>query len=133
MNDPADALGLAPYAGPWENDDPDANFKREVAEYSRNDPLPTLRRLSANTGIPVGALARYALVKWAAEGHEALLALGPRTVGRMWEHVEHAEEAGTDAARLDAYEQLKAMVSWLRVPLEPPSVRPGAGEAQGDD
>lgn len=121
----SEPLDLTAYAGPWAEDDRDANFKREVAEYSRNDPLPTLRRLAENTGIPVGALARYALVKWAAEGHEALLALGPRTVARMWEHVEDAEAVGTDAARLDAYERLKAMLSWLRVPLEPPPEESG--------
>jgi hypothetical protein len=63
-------------------------------------------------------LARYALVKWTAEGSEALLALGPRTVERLWDVVREAEEAGTNAARLDAFEQLRQMLSWLRAPLD---------------
>lgn len=114
MNDDID---LSPYTGRWDEDDPDANFKREVAEYTRTDPLPTFRTLASNTGIPVGSLIRFALVKWAAEGSEALLALGPRTVERLWRQVEEAERTGTDEARLAAYEALRAMLSWLRVPL----------------
>ena len=35
----------------------------------------------------------------------------------MWEQVEQAEAAGTDAARLAAYEALTQMLSWLRLPL----------------
>jgi hypothetical protein len=108
---------LERYTGSWHDDDPDANFKREVAEYTRADPLETLNTLSANTAIPVGVLARYVLVKWAAEGSEALLALGPGLVGRMWRVVADAEEAGTDRARLAAYDTLHQMISWLRQPL----------------
>ncbi len=106
------------YDGDWSPDDPDANFKREVAERTRTDPLPTFEALAAATGIPVGALVRFALVRWAAEGSEALLALGPRTVGRMWEHIEAAERVGTEQARLAAYGALREMVSWLRQPLD---------------
>lgn len=109
---------LERYAGPWDADDPDANFKREVAEYTRVDPLETLTALSAGTGIPVGALVRYVLVKWTAEGSEALLALGPRTVERLWGVVAEAEATGTDEARLAAYDVLRQMVSWLRAPLD---------------
>ena len=111
-------LELEPYRGSWDADDRDANFKTEVAEYTRNDPLPTVQQLSRNTGIPVGALVRYVLVKWTAEGSEALLAAGPRLVERMWAVVEQAESAGTDAARLQAYDTLRQMVSWLRMPLQ---------------
>jgi hypothetical protein len=111
-------MELERYEVTWEPDDPHANFKREVADYSRADPLPTLETLGDLTGVPVEALARYALVKWTAEGSEALLALGPRTVARMWSVVEAAEAAGTDEARLAAYDQLRQMLSWLRAPLE---------------
>ena len=110
-------MELERYTGTWNDDDPDANFKAQVAEYTRNDPLPTLTTLSANTGIPVGALARYILVRWAGEGSEALLALGPTLVDRLWQVVEAAENDGSDAARLRAYDQLRQMISWLRVPL----------------
>jgi Family of unknown function (DUF6027) len=108
---------LQAYTGPFNDDDPDANFKAQVAEYTRNDPLPTFETLSRNTGIPVGALVRYVLVRWAAEGSEALLALGPRLPERLWDVVTAAEEEGTDEARLRAYDQLRQMISWLRVPL----------------
>jgi hypothetical protein len=108
-----------PWKGEWADDDPDANFKREVVESTRADPVPTLEQLSASTGVPVRALARYALVKWAAEGSETLLALGPRTVQRLWAAVEAAEAEGTAAARLEAYETLRALLSWLRAPLVP--------------
>lgn len=116
---------LPAWTGEWDDDDPHANFKAEVAEYSRLDPLPTLQGLAALTGIPVPALMRYALVKWSAEGSEALLALGPRAVRRLWDTVASAEAAGTDRARLDAYHQLRQMLSWLRAPLD------GAGPADG--
>jgi hypothetical protein len=113
-------MELQPYQGPWDDDDPDANFKAQVAEYSRNDPLPTLETLSRNTGIPVGALARYILVRWAAEGSETLLALGPRTVTTMERIAAEAEADGSDAAKLRAFDTLRSMLSWLRVPLDQP-------------
>ncbi len=114
----SDDVRLERYTGSWAPDDPDANFKADVAERTRVDPLPTLRALSAATNIPVGALVRYVLVRWASEGSEALLAVGPPTVERMWERVAAAEADGTDAARLEAYEALRQMLSWLRSPLD---------------
>lgn len=106
-----------PWRDTWDPSDRDANFKREVAEYTLVDPLPTLRELSTSTGIPVESLARYALVKWTAEGSEALLAMGPTTVLRLAAVVEEADAAGTDDARLAAYDRLRQMISWLRRPL----------------
>jgi hypothetical protein len=47
-------------------------------------------------------------------------------VRQMEAVVRRAEDAGTDAARLDAYRALAAIVSWLGVPLEDRSWRPGA-------
>jgi hypothetical protein len=111
-------MELQRYTGHWPDDDPDANFKREVTEYTRADPMPTVRQLSQNTGIPIGALVRYVLVKWTAEGSEALMALGPRMVERLWAACDSAESEGTDAARLTAYAQLRDMLSWLRLPLQ---------------
>lgn len=113
-----DTVALHAYTGPWDAGDEDANFKAAVAEWTVQDPLPTFRTLSANTGIPVGALVRYALVRWAAEGSEALLYLGPRNVERLWAVVRDAEAEGTDDAKLAAFEQLRQMLSWLRAPLD---------------
>ena len=110
-------MDLPRYTGPWDDDDRDANFKAQVAEYTRNDPWPTIQALSRNTGIPEGSLVRYVLVRWTAEGSEALLALGPRLVEQLWDITEQAEAADSDDARLAAYAKLRNMLSWLRAPL----------------
>jgi len=106
-------LRLERWTGPWEADDPDANFKADVALYSLVDPLETLAGLSERTGIPVGALARYVIARWASGGSEGLLEIGPFTVARMCEACDRAESADSDAARLEAYHQLRQMLSWL--------------------
>jgi hypothetical protein len=106
-------MELPPYRDRWEADDPHANFKAEVANYTAADPMPALDNLSALTGIPAACLVRYVLVKWAASGAEALLAMGPIALEQMRRHVDRAEEAGTDAARLEAYEALRGMIAWL--------------------
>lgn len=116
---------LQRYTAGWAADDPDANFKAEVAAYSRLDPLHTLRGLSAHTGIPVGALARYVLARFATTGSAGLLELGPAMVRRLWEPIARAEAEGTDEARLGAYRELAALLSWLKAPLD------DAGEPAG--
>ena len=58
------------------------------------------------------------LARWASAGSEALLSAGPSVVERMWTQFTEAEEAGTDEARLAAYEVVRQMVSWLRSPLD---------------
>ena len=111
-------MELRPYRDPWPADDPHANFKSEVASYTTTDPLPTLERLSAATGIPVECLIRYVLVKWAASGSEALLAMTPIVFQQMREHVERAELAGSDEARLRAYAALRDIARWLQAGSE---------------
>jgi hypothetical protein len=106
-------LHLTPYRDRWEKDDPHANFKAEVAAYTCADPLPTLEVLSRETGIPLESLVRYILVKWTASGAEAVLAMTPIVFQQMRGHVDAAEAAGTDAARLEAYEALRQMIGWL--------------------
>ncbi len=96
-----------------------------VAMFSDIDPLPTLERLSRNKAIPVGALARFILARYAASGSEALMEIGPRIIGQMDEIVQKAEEAATDAARLEAYRSLTGVISWLNIPLTDPDWRPG--------
>jgi len=122
---PPRTLTLEPYRGTWPPDDPDAGFRRLVAECSAVDPMPTLEGLSRSKGIPVGALAAFVLTRYCASGSEALLDIGPIVVRQMADVVARAEAAGTDAARVDAYRALAAIVSWLRVPLEDPTWRPG--------
>lgn len=128
----APVVRLVTYADTWSADDPDANFRADVAAYSRADPLATIRRLCANLDLPVGAVVRYVLAKWATGGSEAMLELGPSTVERMRAVVREAEQAGTDEARLDAYAQLSAMLGWLAHGLDDPDgtyPRGGSGEA----
>jgi Family of unknown function (DUF6027) len=103
--------------GPWDVDDPDANFKADVALYSHVDPMATIGRLAAAMQIPEGAVVHYVLAKWASAGSGGLLELGPSMVHRLWSVVEHAEQTGTDAARLEAYDQLRQMLAWVRLPL----------------
>jgi hypothetical protein len=115
--------------------DPHANFKREVAASSLVDPLPTLRNLADFVGLPVGAVTRHALVKWVSAGSDALLEVGPTWVRRLCEPVEHAEAAGTDEARLAAYETLRGLLGWLGVGLdEGPFIPSGdEGSPSGDE
>jgi len=108
---------LDPWRGPWADDDPDANFKADVALYADVDPMETIRGLSAHMGIPEGAIVRYVLARYATGGTGGLLELGPSMVHRLWQPVEAAEQAGTDTARLAAYDQLRQMLAWLRLPL----------------
>lgn len=111
-------IRLEPWTGPWSDDDADANFKADVALRSPTDPLPSLERLAAHVGLPVGAVCRYALVRWVSAGSEALLELGPTWVRRLSEPLERAEAAGTDAARLAAYEELRGLLGWLAAGVE---------------
>ncbi|HBY93150.1 MAG: DUF6027 family protein [Ardenticatenaceae bacterium] len=111
-------MELHPYCDTWDESDPHANFKAEVAIYSAIDPLPTLETLSRVTGVPLSAVMRYVLVKYAVSGAEALLAMTPIVLRQMEQHVERAEAAGTDAARLEAYEALRQIIAWLKVGAE---------------
>jgi Family of unknown function (DUF6027) len=105
------------WQGPWDAADPDANFKADVALYSHVDPMATIGRLAEALEIPEGAVVHYVLAKWASAGSGGLLELGPSMVHRLWAAVERAERTGTDTARLEAYEQLRQMLAWLRLPL----------------
>ena len=125
-----DSIQLQPYEGAWPPEDPDAGFRRMVAEYSRIDPLPTLEVLSRNKQIPLGALARFILARYGTSGSDALLEIGPRVVRQMDEIVREAEAAGSDDARRRAYAALKAIIAWLQVPLDDPDWRPGGRVAQ---
>lgn len=111
-------MELYPYRDTWDDSDPHANFKTDVAVYSTSDPLPTLENLSRATGIPLPSLIRYVLVKYAASGADALLATTPVVLRQMEQHIERAEADDTDAARLLAYESLRQMIAWLGIGAE---------------
>ncbi len=107
-------MDLYPYRDKWDEKDPHANFKAEVAQYSQMDPLPTLENLSRSTGIPVPCLIRYVLVKYASSGADTLLSLTPVVFQQMQQQTDKAESAGTDAARLQAYQALRQIIMWLK-------------------
>lgn len=123
-DDAAPVVRLEAWTGPWPDDDPDANFKSDVALYSLTDPLQTIRGLSENIDIPVGVLCRYVLAKWASGGSGGLLELGPTMARRLQAVCAEAEAEGTDTARLAAYRQLSEMVAWLNLPLDQPEAYP---------
>lgn len=114
-------MELRRYEDSWTEDDPHANFKAEVALYTRNDPMPMMVNLSKLTGIPVGSLIRYVLVKYGSEGTEVILHAGPRLVRRMSSICEEAALANSTEARLEAFESLRQIIGWLQFPLEGPS------------
>jgi hypothetical protein len=124
VTDEADAptITLERWEGPWPAEDPDANFKTDVALYNRLDPLATLQQLSRNLDIPLGGLVRYVLAKFATGGSGAALELGPVAVAKLGEFVDAAEASGTDEARLAAYNGLRGYISWLRLPYDEPDV-----------
>jgi hypothetical protein len=111
------SITLVRWRGPWAEDDPDANFKTDVALYANVDPMTTIERLADALNVPEGAIVQYVLAKWTSGGSGGLLELGPTMVHRLWAPIEEAESDDTDEARLRAYEQLRGIVSWLRIPL----------------
>jgi len=124
-------LVLESWSGTWDADDPNANFKADVALYSLVDPLVTLRGLSAATDLPVGALANYVLARFATAGSSGMLELGPAMIQRLWEPVAQAEAADDDGDRLVAYCQLRDLLSWLRGPLFDPTLAMTSYETGG--
>jgi len=122
MSDTERTITLTGWSGPWDADDPDANFKADVALYSLVDPLTTIRNLSESVRIPVGALCHYVLAKWATAGSGGLLELGPAMTRRLATVCDDAEATGTEEARLAAYVELRELLSWLRFPLDHPDV-----------
>ena len=74
---------LQPFEGRFDDSDRNAAFKREVAFYTAIDPMPTLTAMSEQMHIPVGALARYVLARWATSGSEGIMEIGPRVVGHV--------------------------------------------------
>ncbi len=125
-----ETLVLEAYEGSWPDDDPDAGFRSMVREYSRLDPLVTLETLSRNKNIPLGALVKFILARYSASGSEALMEMGPIVIQQMADIVEQAEDKATDRARLEAYAALRAIVSWLQVPVSDPDWRPGERRAR---
>ena len=104
---------LQPFTYQFDDSDSDATFKREVAFYTATDPMPTLKAMSERMQIPVGALARYVLAKWATSGSEGIMEIGPRVIHQMAEIVREGEAQDSQEARDQAYEKIKSIILWL--------------------
>ncbi len=119
---PYETVPLVRWNGPWPADDPDADYKQQVADHRLVDPMVTVRGLAEALDIPVGAVVQHILARWATSGGSALMELGSETVSQMHRILAHAEAEGTDAARLEAYSALRGLISWLNHPLDHPEV-----------
>jgi N-glycosylase/DNA lyase len=76
----------------------------EVVEASKlQDPRETFEKLSEETGIPVDDLIHHALVRWAAAGSEALMAVEPAVLREL--------SAARDRSDWDA---VAGLIDWLR-------------------
>jgi hypothetical protein len=57
--------------------DPGGRFRAEVAASRMVDPMPGLRVLAGELGVPVDDVIHHALVRWSSAGAEALMAAPP--------------------------------------------------------
>lgn len=87
--------------------DPHANFRTAVAGSRLVDPMPTFRRLSETTGVPVEDLVHHALARWASAGSEALLFIGPEVLREL-----------VAARRAGDWEKVAGIVDWLEAGWE---------------
>ena len=80
-----------------------AAFAADVAASRAADPMPTFENLSQATGVPVDDLVHHALVRWVAAGSEALLAIEPEMLRRLYE-----------ARDREDWDAVAGIVDWLR-------------------
>jgi hypothetical protein len=78
-------------------------FAETVAASRLQDWRATFERLSDTTGVPVDDLVHHALVRWVSAGSEALLAIEPEMLRRLY--------AARDREDWDA---VAGIVDWLR-------------------
>jgi hypothetical protein len=86
---------------------PDQNFQDAVALSLLADPMPTLEALARNTGLPVEQVVHHALVRYASDGSEALLALGPRSLREL-----------VSARKAEDWPKVAAIIDWLEAGFE---------------
>ena len=77
-------------------------FADSVEATRMQDPMPTFRALSEATRIPVEDLVHHALVRWAASGSEALMAIEPQVLSDL-----------VAARRREDWEAVAGIVDWL--------------------
>lgn len=89
-----------------ERGDADQSFRDAVALSAKVDPMPTLAALAGNTGLATEEVVHYALVRYAAAGAEALLALEPAVLREL-----------IDARRAGDWAKVGGIVDWLEAGL----------------
>ena len=85
----------------------DQNFRDAVALSRLADPMPTLEALARTTGTEVADVFHHALVRYASDGAEALLALEPRALREL-----------IAARRAEDWTKVAAIIDWLEAGLE---------------
>ena len=78
-------------------------FAETVAASRLQEWRPTFERLSAVTGVPVDDLVHHALVRWVSAGSEALLAVEPEMLRKLYE-----------ARDREDWVAVAGIVDWLR-------------------
>jgi hypothetical protein len=85
----------------------DRRFQEAVGLSKRVDPLPTLRALAESTGVAFEDVVHHALVRYAADGAEALLAVGPHSLREL-----------VAARREQDWEKVAALIDYLAAGFE---------------
>ena len=92
--------------------DENANFKQAVSLSRLVDPTPTLENLAARTGLTYDDVVHHALVRYAASGAEALLAVEPQALRELFE-----------ARRACDWDKVASMLDWLEAGFVSPNWR----------
>ncbi|MEZ4663649.1 MAG: DUF6027 family protein [Caldilineaceae bacterium] len=98
----------------WPDDDRHANFKAEVAAYTKADPLPTLAVLSESTGIPVPSLVRYVLARGRFRRRSVII-YGAHCVAADARRLRRRKPQTQMQRALQAYHALRQIISWLKL------------------
>lgn len=85
----------------------DENFRQAVRQSLLVDPRPTFENLAANTGLTYEEVVHHALVRYAASGAEALLAVEPRALRELIE-----------ARRDGDWAKVGSLIDWLEAGLD---------------
>jgi hypothetical protein len=92
--------------------DGDANFRQAVSMSRLVDPRPTLENLARSTGATYEDVVHHALVRYAASGAEALLAIDPPALLELFA-----------ARRAEDWKKVGSIIDWLEAGFESPNWR----------
>ena len=123
---PQRTITLEPYRGQWPPDDADAGFRQLVSEYSAIDPMPTLESWAAARGFRSARWSRSSSRATAPRGARRSSTRARSSCARWTRSCGRRRTPGRTRPGSTRTVPLPAIVSWLRVPLEDPSWRPGA-------